>query len=222
MISRTFSGVTTTLLALGHRLGDLLDRRLAAELLEQAARDADQPVDRLDHVDRDADRAGLVGDGARDRLADPPRGVRGELVALLVVELLDRPDEADVAFLDQVQERHAAADVLLGDRDDQAQVGRWSAARGASRPIRTSSPRRSRSLVLGRDLGVAAHPLEQLGVVAAPDPALRAPGRRPPRGSSRRWRAGRRCRASPGRRCGRRGRPSRAASRKRSGVGASL
>src|SRR5262245_64051776 len=49
------------LLALGHRLGDLLDRRLATELLQEPARDTDQPVDRLDHVDRDADCPGLVG-----------------------------------------------------------------------------------------------------------------------------------------------------------------
>src|SRR5215213_1870156 len=70
------------LLALRHRLGDLLDRRLAAELLEELARDADEAVDRLDHVDRDADRPRLVGDGPGDRLPDPPRGVGGELEAL--------------------------------------------------------------------------------------------------------------------------------------------
>src|SRR3954454_12142899 len=50
------------LLALGHRLGDLLDRRLAAELLEELPGHADQAVDRLDHVVRDADRPRLVGD----------------------------------------------------------------------------------------------------------------------------------------------------------------
>src|ERR1035437_7356028 len=33
------------LLALGHRFGDLFDRRLAAQLLEQGSRDADQAVD---------------------------------------------------------------------------------------------------------------------------------------------------------------------------------
>ena len=41
-----------------------------------------------------------------------------------VVELLDRPNEADVALLDEVQEGHAAADVLLRDRHDQPQVRR--------------------------------------------------------------------------------------------------
>ena len=70
----------------------------------------------------DADGAGLVGDGAADRLADPPRGVRGELVAALVLELVHRAHQADVAFLDQVQEAEAAVGVALGDGDHEAQV----------------------------------------------------------------------------------------------------
>ena len=46
-----------------------------------------------------------------------------ELVALAVVELLDRADEAEVALLDEVEEQHAAAHVALGDGDHEAQVG---------------------------------------------------------------------------------------------------
>src|SRR6266540_2350621 len=123
-------GLLADLEDLAHLLGrelhlapDLLRRRLAAEVLQELALDADQLVDRLDHVHRDADGARLVGDGPGDRLADPPGRVRRELVALGVVELLDRADEAEVALLDQVEEQHAAAHVALGDRDDQAEVG---------------------------------------------------------------------------------------------------
>src|SRR2546425_6339019 len=105
-----------------HLLADLLVARLATELLEQPARNAHQLVDRLHHVHRDADRPRLVGDGARDGLPNPPRGVGRELVALVVVELLDRPDEAHVAFLDQVQERHTPPDVLLRDRYHEPEV----------------------------------------------------------------------------------------------------
>src|SRR5258708_15723190 len=105
-----------------HPLGDLLRGRLAAQLLEQATAHADELVDRLDHVDRDADRPRLVRDRAGDRLADPPRRVGRELVALAIVELLDGADEADVPLLDEVQEAHAAADVLLRDRHDEAKV----------------------------------------------------------------------------------------------------
>jgi hypothetical protein len=83
----------------------------------------DDLVELLDHVHWDADGPALVGDRARDGLADPPGGVRGELVAAAVVELLDRADEAERALLDEVQEREAAAQVALGDGDDEAQVG---------------------------------------------------------------------------------------------------
>ena len=103
--------------------GDLLGRRLAPELLDELALDVDDLVELLDHVDGDADRPALVGDRARHRLADPPRGVGGELVAAAVVELLDRADQAHRALLDEVQEGQPATQVGLGDRDDQAQVG---------------------------------------------------------------------------------------------------
>ena len=70
----------------------------------------------------DADGARLVGNRARDRLADPPGGVGRELVAAAVLELVDRLHQADVAFLDQVEELQAAVGVFLGDGDDEAQV----------------------------------------------------------------------------------------------------
>ena len=68
------------------------------------------------------DGTSLVGDSARNGLTDPPRGVRGELEALLVVELLDGADQTEVALLNQVKEQHTAADIALGDGDDQTQV----------------------------------------------------------------------------------------------------
>src|SRR5206468_9961753 len=63
------------------RPGGLLDGGLAALLLEQLLRDVAELAHRLDHVHRDADRAGLVGDRPGDRLADPPRRVGAELAA---------------------------------------------------------------------------------------------------------------------------------------------
>ena len=102
-----------------HFLGQLFGRGLAAQVLQQLTLDAAELVDHLDHVHRDADGAGLVGHRAGDRLPDPPRGIGGELVTLCVVELFDRTDQAEVAFLDEVQERHAAARVTLGQRHHQ-------------------------------------------------------------------------------------------------------
>src|SRR6266545_2914916 len=105
-----------------HLLGDLLRGGLAPELLHEVAARPDELVDRLDHVDGDADRPRLVGDRAGDRLPDPPRRVRRELVAALVLELVHRLHEADVPLLDEVEELEAAVRVLLRDGDDEPQV----------------------------------------------------------------------------------------------------
>ena len=76
----------------------------------------------LDDVHRDPDRPRLVRDAALHGLADPPGRIGGELEALAVVELLDRPDQPDDPLLDQVEQRQAVPLVALGDRDDQPQV----------------------------------------------------------------------------------------------------
>ncbi len=103
-------------------LGDLGRLRLAAQPLDQLALHVGDPVQLLDHVDRDPDRPRLVGDRPRDRLPDPPGRVRRELVAAPVVELLDRPDQAQRPLLDQIQEPEPAPEVTLRDRHHQAQV----------------------------------------------------------------------------------------------------
>src|SRR5437588_842304 len=56
-------------------------------------------------VDGQADGAARVGDAPGDGLADPPRGVGGELEALAPVELLDGVHQAQVPLLDEVEER---------------------------------------------------------------------------------------------------------------------
>jgi hypothetical protein len=81
-------------------------------------------------VDRQADGAGGVGDAPGDGLADPPRGVGGELEALAPVELLDGVHQAEVALLDEVEEREPGGLVLLGDGHDEAQVGLHERALG--------------------------------------------------------------------------------------------
>ena len=106
-----------------HALGDLFRRRLAAQFLHQLPRGADQLVDGLDHVHRDADGARLVGNRASNGLPNPPRGVSRKLVAAAVFEFVDGLHQADVAFLNQVEELQAAVGVLLRDRNHQAQVG---------------------------------------------------------------------------------------------------
>ena len=114
-----------------HAPGDLFRGGFATELLHQLTAGADELVDGLDHVHRDADGAGLVRDGAGDGLTDPPGGVGREFVTATVLELVDGLHQADVALLNQVEELQAAVGVLLGDGDDEAKVGLDQLALGA-------------------------------------------------------------------------------------------
>jgi len=71
----------------------------------------DHLVDGLDHVHGTLmvrAWSAMAGHG----LADPPGGVGTELVALLILELVDRLDQAYVAFLDQVREVQARCILL--------------------------------------------------------------------------------------------------------------
>src|SRR5262252_6532614 len=82
-----------------------------------------QPSQVIDHVRGDADGARLIGDRAGDRLADPPRRIGRKLVAAAVFEFVDRLHQADVPLLDEIEELQPAAPVLLGDRNDETEVG---------------------------------------------------------------------------------------------------
>ena len=103
-------------------VGDLVERRLAAELRPQLPIRAVDLLQALDDVDGHADRPRLVRERARDRLADPPGRIGRELEAATPVELLDRADEPERALLDEVEERKALVAVVLRDRDDEAEV----------------------------------------------------------------------------------------------------
>ena len=104
------------------RLGELLARRLAAELgLELSALAVDLHAP-LVHVHGHADDGGLVRDRALAGLADPPGGVGRELEPAPPVELLDRAIQPDDAVLDQIEQAQPVALVALGDRDHEAEV----------------------------------------------------------------------------------------------------
>ena len=101
---------------------DLDRRRVAAQLAAKPPLGADDLVVLVDDVDGHANRAALVGDRARDGLADPPRRIRRELVAAAPVELLGGADEADRPLLDEIEERQPLVAVALRNRDDEAEV----------------------------------------------------------------------------------------------------
>src|SRR3990172_12273589 len=74
-------------------------------------------------MNRDANSAAVMGNGAGDGLADPPRGISGEAEASLHFELAHRFHQPKVAFLNQVQEGDAPANVFLSNADHQARIG---------------------------------------------------------------------------------------------------
>src|SRR5204862_6221778 len=94
-----------------------------SELRRQLALRAADALLALGDVHRDPDRPRLVRHSALYRLADPPGRVRRELEAAPPVELLDRPDQPDDPFLDQVEQREPVPLVALRDRDDKPAVG---------------------------------------------------------------------------------------------------
>src|SRR5918994_5140141 len=99
-------------------LDEFLLGSVAAELDAECVLGASQTVERVDDVRGQTHGAGVVGDGARDGLTEPPSRVSREAVSHLGVELLDGPDQAGVPLLDQILEGHATTPVLLGNRDD--------------------------------------------------------------------------------------------------------
>src|SRR5207302_7123326 len=84
--------------------GDLLVGGRPLELRGQLALRAGDLLLALDDVDGNTNRPRLVGDAALDGLANPPRRVRGELVAAAPVELLHRTDQSDDSLLNQVEQ----------------------------------------------------------------------------------------------------------------------
>ena len=104
-------------------LGELLFGGLPPEDLVHLTFDPGELVDLLDEVHGQPDGAALVSHAAGDGLTNPPGGVGRELEALGVVELLHRPDQSQIALLDQIKKWHSPAGVTLGQRHHEAQVG---------------------------------------------------------------------------------------------------
>ena len=106
-----------------HSFAEFFRRGFAAHFLQHLPGDTIEFVDGFNHMHRNTDGARLVGDGSGDGLTDPPGGIGREFVAAAVFKLVHRLHQADVAFLNQVEELQAAVGVFLGNRNYQTQVG---------------------------------------------------------------------------------------------------
>src|SRR6476661_7281635 len=105
---------------------DLRRRRLPSMPLIKLSPLAQDFGCRLRHVNGDANGAALVSNGAGDGLSDPPHGISRDLHAMAVVELFNRVHEAQVAFLDQIEEVEGAiAAILFGDCDHQSEMSSY-------------------------------------------------------------------------------------------------
>src|SRR5215472_17809256 len=102
-----------------HPLRDFLRGRFASEFLYEMSRRPDELIDCLDHMYRDTDRSGLIGNCPGNRLPDPPGGIGTRLIPAFVLELIHRLHQTDVSLLNQIQELKPAVRVLFGDTNHQ-------------------------------------------------------------------------------------------------------
>ena len=113
-------------LDLAHRffqqVGNFFRRRLMVKLLGQFTSCTQVYVELLDHMNRQTDGSRLVHDGAFDGLADPPGCIGRETEPPLRIEFFHGANQAEVALLDQIEQRETTVDVTPSDLHDQAQV----------------------------------------------------------------------------------------------------
>ncbi len=118
----------------GHRLGNLFRGWLAAELLGKHVQGLPVAGDRVTHMHWKANGAALVRDGAGNRLANPPGGIGAESETLAPVVLLHGAHQADVAFLDQVEQTSSRGSHSAWQ--SRRPGGGWRARRAGSLPCR--------------------------------------------------------------------------------------
>ena len=71
---------------------------------------------------RNADSTRLVGDSPCNGLAYPPCCIGTEFKAFIIIEFFNCFNKAEVAFLNQVKEQHAAPYITFGNAYNKAQI----------------------------------------------------------------------------------------------------
>ena len=96
---------------------------LPAKIFGHGHRDPAHLGNLVHHVNGEADRLGLVGEGAFDGLFDPPSRVGGKFAAFVGVKPFYGLHQTNVSFRNQIQERQAIIGVVLRNFDHKAEVG---------------------------------------------------------------------------------------------------
>jgi len=71
---------------------------------------------------RNTDGSRLIGNRSRNRLTNPPCRIGTEFITLAVIEFLNRLDQSQISFLNQIKEKHTASDITFGNADNQSKV----------------------------------------------------------------------------------------------------
>src|SRR5438552_3251854 len=98
-----------------HRVAGVAVHLLPLDRLAERGLDPEKAVDLLEHLHRNAHRAGLLGETAQDGLLDPDRGVGAEPEPTLGFETIHRVDQPQIAFLDEVEQSEPAVAVAARD-----------------------------------------------------------------------------------------------------------
>ena len=98
-------------------LGQLLGGRLMAEFFGHLRGNTADFADFIHEVNRQPDGLALVGQGAFDRLLDPPRSISAQLAALFRVETLHRFHQTDIALGNEVQKGKPVIAEVVGNLD---------------------------------------------------------------------------------------------------------
>ena len=100
-----------------------------------------QLANAIAHMDRNANSAALVCQGAGNSLPNPPGGVGAKFVAAAVIKLFNGFHQAEVAFLNQIRKGDALSHIFLGNANDQTGVGFYEMiARPVTIPNKATQP----------------------------------------------------------------------------------
>gem|GEM_PF-5549056 len=82
-----------------------------------------EAIDRLNHMDWDTDSTRLIGYGTSNPLTYPPSGIGREFESFLGIKFINRTEESDISFLDEIEESETTTHIFFGNRDHETEIG---------------------------------------------------------------------------------------------------
>ena len=104
-------------------LGQFLWRRTALVLLFKLGESLAYLIERANLIERQTYYTALFGQSLKDALTYPPYRITDELETTGLIEFLSSLDKTKVALIDEVRQTESLILILLGYRNDKAEVG---------------------------------------------------------------------------------------------------